>query len=232
MVFTQLFPIPPGLISEPATSSLIVGQRKTCKTSIVFRYALKIAEQHPEQPVVYICGDKYDRIPLAIERENQVSKDAVARITMHYPTSLDDLIDYLARFFTFDLFPCAFIVDDLDLIVKKSVRPTDRTYNQKISHVFALLADNAGHCRSIGGKPCELLVATAYDQESVENYVIIKELGEHFFDDVYTINSVDLLTSTGRSFKVSPKDDAYRLVLQEQDDEIKLLSVIKKPNKA
>lgn len=228
MVFTQLFSVPPGLINEPAASTLIIGERKTCKTSIVFRYALRIAEQHPEQLVVYICGDKYDRMPLAIDGENPVSKDVFGRITMQYPTSLDNLIDYLARFFTYDLSPCAFIVDDLDLIVKHSVQPNDRIYSQKISHVFALLADNVGHYRSIGGKPCELLVASAFDSETNENYVILKELGQQFFDEVYTIKPIDLLTSTAKNFKVSPKDDTYRLILQEQDDEIKMLSVIKK----
>lgn len=231
MVFAKLLSIPSGLIQE-SDSTLILGKKKTCKTSIVFRYCLKIAEQYPDQPVVYICGDKYDRIPLAIDGENQsVSTDVMARITMHYPKSLDDLIDYLARFFTLDKFPCAFIVDDLDLILKTRTHSADRTYSQALSHVFALLTDNVGHCRSIGGKPCKLLVATAFDLENVENFVIIKELGVHFFDEVYTISPINLLTSSSKCFKISPKDDAYRLVLQEQDDEIKLLSVIKRePN--
>lgn len=231
MVFTKLLLIPPDLMNEPE-STLIIGKRRTCKTSIVFRYCLKIAEQYPDQPVVYICGDKYDRMPLAVDGENHVSKDTMARITMNYPSSLNDLIDYLARFFTLDQFPCAFVVDDLDLILKTRAHSADRTYNQIISHVFALLVDNVEHCRSIGGKPCKLVVATAFDPENVENFVVIKELGEHFFDEIYTISPVDLLTSTSKCFNVTPKDDAYRLILQEQDDEIKMLSLIKKkPNK-
>lgn len=211
-------------------SSLIIGQNGTCKTSIVFRYCQLIAEQNPNQPAIYISANRLNKLPLIIQNLEPVSKETCKRIRLVYPEFLEDLIEYLAAFFTLNQMPCAFVVDDLNLILKrrKTNQLLRQTYDQTISRVFALLTDNVGHCKLISNKPCRLLVATSFD--CLEEAVLFKSVGEHFFDQVFTIKPFNLSIPTCTGIQVISNDDLYKLILSVQNEEITLYQILRRKN--
>lgn len=137
-------------------------------------------------------------------------------------------MEYLAQFFQLNITPIAFIVDDLDFIIKQRRKQTDRTYISMLSRVFALLVDNVEHFRSISDQKCELLVATSFDPNIIEEFVVMKSVAEHFFDQIYTVKERELLGSTCKGFEIVSNDETYKITFKVQDDLIKLQNVLKK----
>lgn len=227
MVFNKILPLPKNLIPE-SSCALLIGKDGTCKTSFLFRYCHTIAQTYTDRTVIYISPVKMLKLPLSVEGMEQLSVSTAQRVTIFYPTTLEDLVEYLAKFFTLNLFPCAFIVDDLDYIIKRKRTTTNQTYNQVLSRVFALLIDNMEHCKSVSGQCCELLVSTGYDLNVTEDLVAIRTIGEHFFDEIYLVDDHQLFASTGKGFEIVPKNRSFKIIVEVYDDSIKLKQVLKK----
>lgn len=227
MVFDKILPLPNNLLPD-FSSVLLIGKDGTCKTSFLFRFCHSIADQFTDRVVIYISPIKLFKMPLSVEGMNPMSSETAQRVTIFYPTCLDDLVEYLSRFFTLGLLPCAFIVDDLDYIIKRKRIKNDKTYSQALSHVFALLIDNVEHCKSISGQSCQLIAATGFDTTTNDELIITKSIGELFFEEVFTIDDHQLLGTTTKGFAMISKDKTFKIIVQIENGLIKLKQVLKK----
>ena len=226
MVFTKLLNIPTDKIPDHS-KVLLIGKQNSCKTSFLFRYCQLIAKENPNQQVFFICPNQLFKVPLLINGLDVITKEASSRISILYPETLEDLIDFLARLFTLNQYPSAIVFDDLDMVLK-CFKSKDQIYSEMLARLFALLADNIEHCKLASGRNCNLFVAASYTEESNEDLAIFKTIGEHYFDQVYTINKINLLGSTCTGFEIV--DNSYKIIIEVQDDEIKLQHVLKKKN--
>lgn len=162
----------------------------------------------------------------------RVDTIAIKRIQMMYPKSYEELISYLARLFTLNIHPAAIVVDDLDDILNRRESNNQsiehkKTYKECLSHLMALLLDNVHHLRK-SEPPCDILVATSFGDNGIDDSLVIKTFAEHFFDQVYRIEYELVREPACYGLRIFTKDDLLKFRLLVEDDEVKIREISRK----
>lgn len=137
--------------AEESTSSLLFDSRKTCgldkvmlcgsaasgKTSLLFELALSFADE--EKHVLYVCPQKFSKLPLLAHGRTQPTSGTLNYIQMVYLETREEFLNYMAsiHFSTSRQFS-AIIIDDINAYFPATIRNEDLSV---VAKVFALTMD-------------------------------------------------------------------------------------------
>ena len=214
MALKNIFPI--CCDSLPETSqSICIGPSQSFKSSLLFQFCYTCLQQQPDSVVLVICPQQVQQLPLLVQRMSSPTADQANRLQIIYLTTLEDLLDYLARMNTLDMRLSAIAVDDLNLFMmrRREVRRTrdQLGYEQLLGRIFALLQDTIGHLEnksSPHSPSIQLLIMSSFDQHFTHNLAAGDGLCRQFFDQVFLVRFI-------KSEEQQTKDHPRMVELQE-----------------
>ena len=227
---SSLFPCGPIIISNEdhrqLTSVLLIGAKQTCKTSLLFQWAITLAQQTNDE-IVFISPNIINKKPIEVHGMPKPTSSLLELIKITYISTYDDMVNYLSDFHQSKTFPAAFVIDDFNILVNRrsekqqignaviNVSNLQREQDEKIhmSKLSALLIDTANFCLKKTNKAFSVIAV--YNTEMISSTTLMEEtlllaqsVGKRFFNQVWVIEKAENFLRKQYYFRLKvPKDE-------------------------
>ena len=166
-LLSHIFPMTSDFHHSTAVGLCFSGEKGTCKTSMLFQAAVNVLNEDDEAKVVFISPKRLDIIPTPIHHMKRIDLEKHAkRFVLHYTSSAEDLLTFLATQHTQKVYPRAIIIDDLDVFMR-GIQDSFESVGKTLimAQILAQLFDYSHYCAERTGKPCYSFLATNMPSE-------------------------------------------------------------------